>query len=225
MRRMPFSPARHSRAVAGHVGARTVTTDPRSQLRKAMRAKRRGLTERERLEASHQIALQLATARLFQHSRRIAFYYPNDGEVDPIPLMRRAWSMGKRCYLPKLYRIRTRRMWFAPIKEGARLTVNRFGIPEPDLSARYMIDARALDLIILPLVAFDVRGNRIGMGGGFYDNTLAFLNFRHSWLRPRLVGVAYEFQKVRSLRAYTWDVPLHAVVTEAAIYLPGGKAR
>ncbi len=193
----------------------------RAQMRKAMRTRRRSLSDADRMEASRAIALRLAATHLFQRSRRVAFYYPSDGEVDTFPLLRRAWSMGKRCYLPKLYRIKKRRLWFAAVQEGSKLTANRFGIPEPQLSARRMVDARALDLIIMPLVAFDEAGNRIGMGGGFYDQTLAFLHHRHAWHRPRLVGVAYEFQKSASLRPYGWDVPLQAVVTEERVYRTG----
>jgi 5-formyltetrahydrofolate cyclo-ligase len=189
-----------------------------------MRERRRGLSERARMEASHDIALRLAATHLFRNSRRIAFYYANDGEVETFALMRLAWAMGKRCYLPRLYRIRARRLWFAPVREGDKLTFNRFGIPEPDLSPRHMARAGSLDMIVVPLVAFDAAGNRIGMGGGFYDSTLAFLNRRRAWLRPRLVGVAYDFQKVDSLRPYPWDVPLDAIVTEEQIYFPPRRA-
>jgi len=197
-----------------------VQSASRSKLRKIMRERRRELPEQSRVEASHAITLQLTATHLFRNSKRIAFYYANDGEVETFALMRRAWDMCKRCYLPRLYRIRTRRLWFAPVHEGTKLTVNRFGIPEPDMSPRHMVAAGSLDIIVVPLVAFDAAGNRIGMGGGFYDSTLAFLNQRRSWLRPRLVGVAYEFQKVGSLRPYPWDVPLDAIVTEERIYFP-----
>ena len=197
-----------------------VQSASRNNLRKTMRERRRGISERARVEASHDIAMLLTATHLFRNSRRIAFYYANDGEVETFALMRRAWDMGKDCYLPRLYRIRTRRLWFAFVQDGARLTVNRFGIPEPDLSPRHMVHARSLDLIVVPLVAFDTAGNRIGMGGGFYDSTLAFINRRRAWQRPRLVGVAYDFQKVNSLHPYPWDVPLDAIVTEERIYCP-----
>ncbi len=185
-----------------------------------MRERRRGLSRQARVAASHDIAMRLTATHLFRNSRRIALYYGNDGEVETFALMRRAWEMHKDCYLPRLYRIKTRRLWFALVHEGAKLTINRFGIPEPDLSPRHMAHARSLDLIVVPLVAFDAAGNRIGMGGGFYDSTLAFLNRRRVWQRPRLVGVAYDFQKTGSLRPCPWDVPLDAIVTEVGIYYP-----
>ena len=75
-----------------------------------------------------------------------------------------------------------------------------------------------LDLILLPLVGFDLKGNRLGMGGGYYDRTLSYLRHRRFWIKPRLVGVAHECQKVDSLIARPWDIPLDAVVTETAFY-------
>ena len=95
---------------------------------------------------------------------------------------------------------------------------NRYGIPEPDRPIRQRIRAASLDLIVAPLVAFDIYGNRLGMGGGFYDRTLAFLKRRGSWRKPVVVGVAYEFQKVQRLTAQPWDVPMHAIATDRALY-------
>jgi 5-formyltetrahydrofolate cyclo-ligase len=188
-----------------------------------MRTRRRGLSVQARVQASYAIALRLTTSRLFQNSERIALYYANDGEVETFAVMRRAWARHKHCYLPKLYRVGARRLWFAPVHEGAKLSANRFGIPEPEVSPRHWKKAGAMDLIVVPLVAFDPRGNRIGMGGGFYDQTLAFLHRRRTWRRPHLVGVAYEFQKVATLQSCPWDVPLDAVVTEERVYRPGDR--
>ncbi len=79
---------------------------------------------------------------------------------------------------------------------------------------------RDLDLILMPLVGFDLQGNRLGMGGGFYDRSLAFLRYRLYWKRPRLLGLAYDFQQVDILTADPWDIPMQAVVTDQAVYLP-----
>jgi 5-formyltetrahydrofolate cyclo-ligase len=89
---------------------------------------------------------------------------------------------------------------------------NRLGIAEPEGSR--MIGARWLDVVFLPLVGFDARGVRLGMGGGFYDRAFAFRRWRTAWHAPRLVGVAYAFQQVESLTAAAHDVRLDAVVTE-----------
>jgi 5-formyltetrahydrofolate cyclo-ligase len=160
----------------------------------------------------------VAACRLFRVSRRIALYLPNDGEIDPQPIMERIWTAKKLCYLPILSRLRHDRLWFAPYLPDTPLTLNRFGIPEPRVPARQWVRAQELDLILMPLVAFDTRGNRLGMGGGFYDKSLAFLRTRQHWHKPHLIGLAHDFQRVEVLDPFAWDVPLQAVVTDQALY-------
>jgi 5-formyltetrahydrofolate cyclo-ligase len=99
-----------------------------------------------------------------------------------------------------------------------RLQENRFGIPEPCVPARALVRAQLLDLILVPLVAFDASGNRLGMGGGYYDRSLAFVAQRQHWRKPHVVGLAYEFQRVARMPANAWDVPLAAVVTNRSWY-------
>lgn len=137
--------------------------------------------------------------------------------MDLTPLIARALSMGKQCYLPVLSPLYHNRLWFAPYKSGMPLLLNRFGIPEPDANWSMMRPAWTLDLMLTPLVAFDADGNRLGMGGGYYDRTLAYLERRRHWRRPRLLGTAYSFQQVETLPHAEWDVPLHGIATEKAI--------
>jgi 5-formyltetrahydrofolate cyclo-ligase len=89
---------------------------------------------------------------------------------------------------------------------------NRFGIAEPQ--GTEVLAARWLDVVFLPLVGFDRRGVRLGMGGGFYDRAFAFRQLRSVWHAPRLIGLAYAFQEVANIRAAAHDVLLDAVVTE-----------
>jgi 5-formyltetrahydrofolate cyclo-ligase len=95
--------------------------------------------------------------------------------------------------------------------EGAT-RANHLGIDEP--AGACEIGARWLDLVFLPLVGFDSHGMRLGMGGGYYDRTFAFLNLRTAWRAPRLVGIAYEFQHIDRIEPAPHDVRLDAVVTE-----------
>ena len=76
----------------------------------------------------------------------------------------------------------------------------------------------ALDLVLVPLVAFDARGVRLGMGGGYYDRSFAYLNFRSRWRRPRLIGVGFDFQRAESISPQPWDVCLDGVITERGFY-------
>jgi 5-formyltetrahydrofolate cyclo-ligase len=196
-----------------------VTDSPsRNDLRRALRARRHALTDPEQARAAHTLAARLTAMRLLRVSRRVALYLPNDGEIDPQPFMQRLWQMRKRCYLPILSRLRHDRLWFAPYRPDTPLALNRFGIPEPVVPARDWVRAQELDLILMPLVAFDACGNRLGMGGGFYDKSLAFLRTRGQWRKPHLVGLAHDFQRVERLDAFPWDVPLQAVATDRAVY-------
>jgi 5-formyltetrahydrofolate cyclo-ligase len=165
------------------------------------------------------MASHLSSHPSFLNSQRIACYIAVDGEIDPAPLLKQAWKMGKSIYLPVLVPFCENRLWFAPYQPGCKMRLNRFGIPEPVSSRRHMISASDLDLVLTPLVAFDTYGNRLGMGGGYYDRTFAFLRRRQYWKKPLLLGIAYELQKVKKLTSQKWDVPLYGTVTEAALYL------
>jgi 5-formyltetrahydrofolate cyclo-ligase len=189
--------------------------DSRRELRAEMRSRRSRLPAGERRCLAERAARTFSGSDLFRRSRSLACYIAHRGEMDPMPLVRRAWRMGKTVYLPVLHALEGHHLWFAPYGPGERLRPNRFGIPEPDQPLRLMRRAAQLDLIVAPLVAFDRFGHRLGTGGGFYDRTLAFLRRRMHWRRPRLVGLAYAFQEVPHLPAEPWDVPLDAIVTDA----------
>ncbi len=188
----------------------------KAELRRQLRARRRALTPAARAEAAARLCRHALGARLFRVSQRIACYWPNDGEIDPSEIAERARALGKQVYLPVLSRVQHDRLWFAQAEAGGALRTNRFGIPEPAVAARALVRAQALDLIFVPLVGFDDAGNRLGMGGGFYDRSLAFLANRRHWRKPHVVGLAYEFQRLDRLPANHWDVPLAAVVTDVA---------
>lgn len=188
-------------------------------LRRQLRAARMALTPRQQAAAAARLATRVVTSALFRSSRRIACYLPNDGEIDPIPLIERLWKLQRPCYLPVLSRLSRDRLWFAEVTPNTPLAPNRFNIPEPVVPARTWRRAQELDLILIPLVGFDLNGNRIGMGGGFYDRTLEFLRYRRHWHKPRLVGLAHECQRLPALAPEPWDIPLQGVITDAAIYL------
>ncbi len=151
-------------------------------------------------------------------SRRFAAYWAADGELDPAPLLALAERRHQRCFLPVLRSHPQRKLWFVRYAPGYRLRRNRFGIPEPSLRQRRIALPWALDTLLMPLVGFDDQCRRLGMGGGFYDRTLAYLRQRRHWRRPLLVGLAYECQRVAELAAAPWDVPLDWVVTEQRLY-------
>jgi len=189
----------------------------RSDQRKQLRSQRCALDPAERLLRSRQLCQRLAKHRLFRNSQRIAAYLSSDGEIDAHPLIERAWAMNKQVYLPVLRPFGDNCLWFAHYAPGTPLVKNRYGIAEPEIDHVKRVEAFALDLVLAPLVGFDLNGNRLGMGGGFYDRSFAHLLRHRYWLKPRLVGLAYDFQQVKYLPAQPWDVPLTAVATENRI--------
>lgn len=191
----------------------------KSDLRQNLRARRRALSADEQHQAAHRLAVNLTGTRLFLTSRRVACYLPNDGEIDSAPVIEHIRRLRKILYLPVLSRLSHDRLWFAEAGPKTKLAPNRFGIPEPVVKSSELVRAQELDLILVPLVGFDDQGNRLGMGGGFYDRSLEFLCHRQHWRKPHLLGIAYDFQRVNGLAPDSWDIPLAGVVTDRTVYL------
>lgn len=185
-----------------------------AEIRKRNRLLRRRLTDREQKSHSETVARHFVCSSLFLRSRRIALYLAADGELNPEPLLQRARANGKKIYLPVLRPGSSNSLLFSEFDPKERLINNRFGIPEPDIRKHKPISAWGLDIVLLPLVAFDNSGNRLGMGGGYYDRTLSYLAQRNHWCKPTLIGLAHECQRVSSLERERWDIPLHGIITE-----------
>ena len=197
-------------------------TDPSSdahgekaRLRREMREKRLNLPPAIAHAAANRAVRRLWSLPILSRARRIALYLPVAGELDCTPLAVQAWQRGRTTFLPV---ITGNKLRFAPFSADSALRPNRFGIPEPLTPVRDWVGARQLDVIVAPLVAFDARALRLGMGGGYYDRTLAFLMQRSSRRRPHFVAVAFEMQKITALPADAWDVRLDAIVTEERAY-------
>lgn len=193
-------------------------TTSRADIRKQIRRQRQQLSEAQRHAATLAITNNLARTPLFRQSSRIAGFIANDGEPSLEPLMQLAWARRKTWHLPIIGLPNLNHLWFGRYDEGDELILNRYGIPEPTIALHHTTPSCGLDLVLMPLVAFDTDGNRLGMGKGYYDRTLKFLRHRRHWRKPRLVGIAYEFQKMEQLPQQPWDIPLDAIVTEQAVY-------
>ena len=176
-----------------------------------LRKQRRDLSVALHRQWDRRILARLVRLPAWRAARTVALYLPSDGEVDPRGLILCAQRSGKTIVLPRLHRHRPFGMDFVIYRPGRALRHNRFGISEP--CAGPVCTPLGIDLVIMPLVGFDPHGNRLGMGSGYYDRRFAFTR-RRSGLRPRLIGLAYGFQRVQVLDAQPWDVPLHGVVTE-----------
>ncbi|MHC8356830.1 5-formyltetrahydrofolate cyclo-ligase [Pseudomonas sp. LB3P81] len=194
---------------------------PRPQLRRMLRKARRALTPNQQRQAARGLYKQLAQQPLFRRAKHISLYLPTDGEIDPRVLLRAAQRRGKATYLPVLSAWPRTKMVFQRIRPGEKLKPNRFRILEPRHNLARQRKVWALDLVLLPLVGFDDVGGRLGMGGGFYDRSLAYLARRKNWRKPTLLGLAHECQKVQRLAQASWDVPLQGTVTDKAWYFSG----
>ena len=188
-------------------------------LRDEMRARRRALSTREQTAAGKSLVAQLRCIPGLAGGQRLAAYLANDGEIDPLPMMRALIHRKRRCFLPIIMPLRRPLLRFGELKPNGRLKSNRFGILEPQVSPQMAFKIGQLDWIFVPLVAFDCTGNRLGMGGGFYDATFEILQHRRHGQRPRLIGLAHEFQRVNHLDVDSWDVPLHGIVTDCGYYV------
>ncbi len=190
--------------------------DARRQLRRAMRHKRRTLAPAEANRASCNLLRQFRRCPEYLRASRVALYLKNDGEIDTRLLLQDLWQRKREVLLPVLHPLRPGYLVFIRYDAHTPMTSNRFGISEPDFRYGVKVSARFISLICLPLVAFDARGNRLGMGGGFYDRTLAFKQGEHR-ARPVLAGCAYGFQEVTGLPVESWDIPLRMIVTDREV--------
>ena len=182
-----------------------------------MRERRRALPVRERLDAAAAVASHLLP-ELAAFDGRIAGYWAVGGEL-PLHTVQSNLPATLRWCLPVLHddgRLRFRE-WSA----GQALAPNRHGIPEP-VQGR-LLAPDELAVVLVPLLAFDAKGNRLGQGGGWYDRSFAFRRTGHSESTageqsPRLFGIAYDAQEVDALAVADWDVPLDAVATPSAFH-------
>lgn len=191
----------------------------RQQLRQNIRRKRRALTQQQQKRAAKRLHAQICRRPEFIRARHIALYLPNDGEIDPRPLIESCWKMGKKTYLPVLHPILHNRLWFVPYTRQTKLVRNIYNIEEPPLLRAPRRPPWALDLVLLPLVAFDAQGNRMGMGGGYYDRTFSFKVGKGAISGPKLIGLAHELQRVEQLPVENWDIPLAGIISDEDSYL------
>jgi 5-formyltetrahydrofolate cyclo-ligase len=189
----------------------------KAALRRALRQARQAVPAAVRRLAGRQVERLALSHRLIASRRRVGLYMPAKGELDCLPLLNRALWLGAECYLPVVPHHSQKKLWFTRLQKGPHWAVNRFGIAE--FGHRHdKYRAAWLDVLFMPLLGFDLRGYRMGMGGGFYDASLAFLGRRRRWRRPLLIGLAFEAQKIDRLPEDPWDVPLDGVLTERRFY-------
>jgi 5-formyltetrahydrofolate cyclo-ligase len=183
----------------------------RREIRQQLAARRRALPPQARMAAAQGLRRSLEQLPEFHTDMRVAGYWATDGEL-PLNLAIPALAArGQQFLLPMLDRERELR--FAPWRSGDAIQPNRYGIPEPVTPQEWYAPFQ-LDLVLVPLLAFDRRGQRLGHGGGYYDRSFAFLAGQIRPTEPLLVGIAYAFQEVDTIEAQAWDIALDYVATD-----------
>ena len=180
----------------------------RNQLRQQIRKTRANLTALQQQQAEDSITQQALELIEERNAQYIALYLSFDGEISTDKLIKILWAQGKQVYLPVLHPFNPNHLLFLRYLPDIPMLKNKFGIWEPKLNVQNVLPLDELDILFTPLVAFDKQGNRLGMGGGFYDRTLQ--HWQKSSFIP--VGLAHQCQQVEQLPTEAWDVPLHQIL-------------
>jgi len=180
----------------------------RNQLRQQIRKTRANLTALQQQQAEDSITQQALALIEERNAQHIALYVSFDGEISTDKLIKILWAQGKQVYLPVLHPFNPNHLLFLRYLPDTPMLKNKFGICEPKLNVQNVLPLDELDILFTPLVAFDKQGNRLGMGGGFYDRTL------QHWQKTSFipVGLAHQCQQVEQLPTEAWDVPLHQIL-------------
>ncbi|CAO97852.1 5-formyltetrahydrofolate cyclo-ligase [Erwinia tasmaniensis] len=186
----------------------------RHHIRDNIRRLRRQLSDEQQQLAAMQVAERALSFAPIRQAHNIALFLSVDGELNTGPLIARLWQRQQQVYLPVLHPFSPGNLLFIRYDEHTQLKNNRLRIPEPPLDVRRLLPLSQLDVVMVPLVAFDNTGQRLGMGGGFYDRTLQ--SWRQHGFLP--VGLAHDCQRVEQLPVASWDVPLPALITPSKIW-------
>ncbi|MBA6253778.1 5-formyltetrahydrofolate cyclo-ligase [Colwellia sp. MB3u-55] len=193
----------------------------RDVLRQEIRYQRSLLNADQQAEQSLLLSKRLIKEKVVKGVKHIAIYLANDGELNTQPFIDWCWQNSITVYLPVIHPFSKNNLLFLKYTETSILVKNKYGILEPKLNVQDIITVAQLDIIFTPLVAFDPYGNRLGMGGGFYDRTLSawhdqYQQNKHA--KPLPVGLAHDCQKVNTIPFESWDIPLPKIITPTTSY-------
>ncbi len=183
--------------------------DSKQTLRRKMKASRRALSRRERQQAAEAVVSHFQKLKVQQYGA-VAVYHPVGNEFDPLPLAAYLRSQCQQLGLPVVVE-EAAPLVFRPWNTDDRLEVGAYDIMVPPDRGLSVVP----ELIIIPLLAFDDKGARLGYGGGFYDRTLASLRANHT---ISAIGLAYDFQQTDDLAVEPHDQPLDSILTPSGIF-------
>jgi len=188
--------------------------DQKMEMRVAARQKREALSEKEVAARSERIKKRVLPDPDFQKAKAIALYASFRNEVNTMNLIKEALISGKKIGLPKTD-TRTRSLTFYLIKDLADLSIGVYGIPEPNENCK-LLPPSEIDLVVMPGIAFDETGCRIGFGGGYYDRFL-----RQVPKSVKKIALAYEFQVLKEkIPDLAKDAKIDKIITEERVIVP-----
>ncbi len=187
----------------------------KKSIRAFVRRQRQSISKSSQRTAAIGLANQLQSLPEIQTAKMIGMYLASDGEIDLGPSMEWCWDNQIETCIPIVQR-QTKILYFVPFRRNTALVKNRLGIFEPEVSKNKKLEVGNLDILFLPLVAFDLHGTRLGMGGGFYDSTLQ-ANRNAGGSEPLRIGVAHELQRVEKIEPDPWDMPVDMIITDRLI--------
>ncbi|GHB56295.1 5-formyltetrahydrofolate cyclo-ligase [Psychrosphaera saromensis] len=193
----------------------------RAEIRQIIRQKRNALSLEQQSNAAKLISDKII--ELVTPKDVVALYLANDGEISPNQTIRHLQHNEVTTLLPVMHSFHKGYLNFQSYlctknTDNTIMVKNNFAILEPKLNALQTYPLSQIHYIFMPLVAFDANGNRLGMGGGFYDRTLSKLAELES--RPKLIGLAHDCQQVDELPKQAWDIPLDLIITPNKIIVP-----
>ncbi len=183
----------------------------RQQIRQKYRTRRQMLSPLHQTEAATDILTICIESTRLSLVNTVACYVANDAEINPNLIINYCWQQGKCVLLPVLHPFSKGHLLFVEYHPNSPTRKNCYGIDEPIVTSTNLCTIDNIELILTPLVAFDVKGNRLGMGGGYYDRTLAPI--RRDSLPTQLIGLAHTCQQTEMLLTDSWDIPLDGIAT------------
>ncbi|AWH90387.1 5-formyltetrahydrofolate cyclo-ligase [Buchnera aphidicola (Melanaphis sacchari)] len=187
----------------------------RKKIRSDIRILRRSLSFFEKINAANKIVQTSWDFKIFHIAKNIGCFLSFDSEIDTYPLIKKLWLNKKNVFVPVIRSFSKKKIFFVPFTSQSILHPNKYNILEPYFDDKDIISELYLDIVIVPLVGFDLKGFRLGMGGGFYDN------FLRNWKLKKIIpiGYAYDFQLIKSyMIEESWDISLPIVLTPKKIY-------
>jgi 5-formyltetrahydrofolate cyclo-ligase len=196
--------------------SKDISAVTQQQLRRQLLDARASLSNAVRDDAALQVGEHLLQLPELQQPCQIGSYFSVKAELPTHAINQRLMAHEHQLSLPILHPFRAGHLLFMQLSQTTQWTHNRFGIPEPELDVRHVTPLDQLNVLLVPLVGFDATGNRMGMGGGFYDRTLSA--WRQGKINVLPIGLALDCQYVDTLPVQPWDVPLSMVITPSKVW-------